>query len=57
MMFGVSKIEMALASLLYHFDWNLPGGGNPDKLDMVEGYVMTTHQKTEFLLEAISFVP
>jgi hypothetical protein len=43
MMFGVSKIEMALASLLYHFDWNLLGGRNPNELDMVEAYGMTMH--------------
>jgi cytochrome P450 len=29
MMFGVSKIEMALTSLLYHSDWNLPARRKP----------------------------
>jgi hypothetical protein len=56
MMFGVSNIEIALASLLYHFDWKLPSGENPDKLDMAEGYGMTTPRKTKLLLEAIPFV-
>jgi cytochrome P450 len=53
MMFGVSNIEIALASLLYHFDWKIPGGGNPEKLDMTEAYGVTARRKTELLLEAI----
>ncbi|KAM0907488.1 hypothetical protein ACQ4PT_016031 [Festuca glaucescens] len=57
MMFGVSNIEIALASLLYHFDWKIPGGGNPEKLDMAEAYGITARRKTELLLEAIPFVP
>jgi cytochrome P450 len=50
MMFGVSNIEIALASLLYHFDWKLPGGGNPEKLDMAEAYGVTARRNTELLL-------
>uniref|UniRef100_A0ACD5XDQ7 Uncharacterized protein n=1 Tax=Avena sativa TaxID=4498 RepID=A0ACD5XDQ7_AVESA len=56
MMFGVSNVEIALASLLYHFDWKLPNSGNPEKLDMDEAYGVTTRRKTELLLEATPFV-
>ncbi|KAF7033443.1 hypothetical protein CFC21_044541 [Triticum aestivum] len=57
MMFGVSNIEMALASLLYHFDWKLPAGANPEKLDMSEVYGITARRRTELVLEATDFVP
>ncbi|XBI68696.1 hypothetical protein VPH35_047865 [Triticum aestivum] len=57
MMFGVSNIEMALASLLYHFDWKLPEGGNPETLDMSEAYGITARRRTELVLEATVFVP
>uniref|UniRef100_A0ACD5XDR1 Uncharacterized protein n=1 Tax=Avena sativa TaxID=4498 RepID=A0ACD5XDR1_AVESA len=55
MMFAVSNIEIALASLLYHFDWNLPDDGNSEELDMAEAYDgITTHRKTQLLLNARS---
>ncbi|XP_044948921.1 dolabradiene monooxygenase-like [Hordeum vulgare subsp. vulgare] len=57
MMFGVSNIEIALASLLYHFDWRLPDGASLKKLDMTEAYGITTRRKTNLLLEASVFVP
>ncbi|KAM3336041.1 hypothetical protein ACQJBY_030172 [Aegilops geniculata] len=57
MMFGVSNIEMALASLLYHFDWKLPDGAIPEKLDMSEAYGITARRRTELVLEATIFVP
>ena len=48
---------MALASLLYHFDWKLPEGGNPETLDMSEAYGITARRRTELVLEATVFVP
>ncbi|KAF7061127.1 hypothetical protein CFC21_067848 [Triticum aestivum] len=57
MMFGVSNMEIALASLLYHFDWRLPDGASPEKLDMTEAYGITARRKTNLLLEATVFVP
>jgi len=55
MMFAVSNIEIALASLLYNFDWNLPDGGNSEELDMDEVYDgITTPRKTQLLLNARS---
>ncbi|KQK12898.1 premnaspirodiene oxygenase [Brachypodium distachyon] len=56
MMFGVSNIIIALACLLYHFDWKVPGGESPEKLDMAESYGITARRKTELLLEATPFV-
>ncbi|CAD6234789.1 unnamed protein product [Miscanthus lutarioriparius] len=55
--FGLANIEMALASLLYHFDWELPGGADPSELDMVEAYGITARRKTDLVLKATPFVP
>ncbi|TVU36927.1 hypothetical protein EJB05_18883, partial [Eragrostis curvula] len=57
LMFGLSNIEIALASLLYHFNWRMPGGAKPNKLDMEEAYGITAQRKSDLLLEAIPFVP
>lgn len=54
-MFGVYNIEIALASLLYHFDWKLPGDRSPEELDMTETYGITARRKTELFLEATPY--
>ncbi|CAL4945478.1 unnamed protein product [Urochloa decumbens] len=56
-MFGLPNIEIALASLLYHFDWKLPGGANPSGLDMAESSGITARRKTDLLLQATPYVP
>ncbi|KAG0531065.1 hypothetical protein BDA96_05G241900 [Sorghum bicolor] len=55
--FGMANIEMALASLLYHFDWELPGGADPGELDMDEAYGITARRETDLVLKATPFVP
>ncbi|XP_027185196.1 cytochrome P450 71D7-like [Coffea eugenioides] len=32
--FGVASVDLALAQLVSHFDWKLPGGAKPESLDM-----------------------
>ncbi|KAF8642126.1 hypothetical protein HU200_067385 [Digitaria exilis] len=56
-MFGVANIEIALANLLYHFDWKLPGGADPSELDMAESYGITARRENDLLLEATPYVP
>ncbi|BAF07361.1 Os01g0957600 [Oryza sativa Japonica Group] len=50
--FGLSNIEIALASLLYHFDWKLPNDASSCKLDMRETHGVTARRRTELLLKA-----
>ncbi|CAN6372601.1 unnamed protein product [Urochloa humidicola] len=48
--FAQANIEIALAVLLYHFDWELPGGMRPCDLDMTEEMGMTVRRKNDLYL-------
>ncbi|VAH18850.1 unnamed protein product [Triticum turgidum subsp. durum] len=50
MAFGLANMELALASLLYHFDWELPDGTGPGELDMAELLGLTTRRRSDLLL-------
>ncbi|KAL8134954.1 hypothetical protein AgCh_009822 [Apium graveolens] len=52
--FGVATMELALALLLYHFDWKLPNGLKPEDLDMNEVLGASLKRKTSLLLTAVS---
>ncbi|CAM0943197.1 unnamed protein product [Alopecurus aequalis] len=53
MIFATSTLEIALANLIYHFDWVLPGRASPESLDMSEKFGMTVGRKYELELIAI----
>ncbi|CAI9098875.1 OLC1v1035603C2 [Oldenlandia corymbosa var. corymbosa] len=55
--FGVANIELPLALLLYHFDWEMPNGLKPDDLDMSETTGLAASRKTHLCLMATSYDP
>uniref|UniRef100_A0A0E0JJ09 Cytochrome P450 n=1 Tax=Oryza punctata TaxID=4537 RepID=A0A0E0JJ09_ORYPU len=57
MAFGLANMELALAGLLYHFDWELPGGMLPGELDMTEALGLTTRRRSDLLLVPAVRVP
>ncbi|KDP26737.1 hypothetical protein JCGZ_17895 [Jatropha curcas] len=53
--FGLATIEIALARLLYHFDWALPDGVGADNVDLSEVFGLATRKKSAlFLVPSIS---
>ncbi|CAN6304405.1 unnamed protein product [Urochloa humidicola] len=55
-MLGLANTELLLASLLYHFDWELPDGANSGKLDMSEVFGITLRKKSRLWLKAKPYV-
>ncbi|RCV05136.1 hypothetical protein SETIT_1G058400v2 [Setaria italica] len=54
MTFGLAHIELALAALLFHFDWALPGGVAAEELDMTEAFGIATPRRYDLLVVATS---
>ncbi|XP_015694365.1 desmethyl-deoxy-podophyllotoxin synthase-like [Oryza brachyantha] len=57
MSFGIASIELALANLLFYFDWSLPEGVNCSELDMTEATGITVRRKSRLWLKATPRVP
>nr|CAB3475666.1 unnamed protein product [Digitaria exilis] len=57
--FAEASVEMALASLVYHFDWEAAGGGGtgPSSLDMSEMSGLSVHIKAGLPLVPKPWVP
>ncbi|KAL6839751.1 hypothetical protein ACP4OV_030439 [Aristida adscensionis] len=52
-----ANIELMLAALLYHFDWEMPGTLLPKDLDMTEEMAAITRRKNDIYLCPIVRVP
>ncbi|XP_062211747.1 dolabradiene monooxygenase-like [Phragmites australis] len=58
MALGLTNMELALASLLYHFDWELPDGKKKgEELDMSEACGLTAKRKSKLVLHATTRIP
>ncbi|WVZ77583.1 hypothetical protein U9M48_025436 [Paspalum notatum var. saurae] len=57
MAFGLAHIELALAALLLHFDWSLPGGTPAEELDMTEAFGIATPRRHDLWVVAVPRVP
>ncbi|KAL6350165.1 hypothetical protein AAG906_004105 [Vitis piasezkii] len=48
--FGLATVEIALARLLYHFDWELPHGVEADDMDLNEIFGLATRKNSALIL-------
>ncbi|KAL3371204.1 hypothetical protein AABB24_007977 [Solanum stoloniferum] len=55
MLFGLVNIAHPLSQLLYHFDWKVPNGVNPNDLDTIETEGLTARRKNDLYLIATPF--
>nr|GMD69331.1 cytochrome P450, putative [Ipomoea batatas] len=52
MNFAAPLVELAVANLLYRFEWRLPAGMGVEDVDMDEAFGITIHKKTPLCLVA-----
>lgn len=57
MAFALVNVELVLASLLFHFDWELPRGVEPVDLDMTEEIGVTVRRLQDLVLLPVVRVP
>ncbi|WRX28170.1 Cytochrome P450 - like 10 [Theobroma cacao] len=55
MLYGIANVELPLAQLLYHFDWELPGGRKIEDLDMDEVFGAVVRRKNDLCLVPIPY--
>ena len=47
---GIANVELMLANLVCHFDWELPLGVERKNIDMTEVFGLTVRRKVKLLL-------
>ncbi|KAK7262085.1 hypothetical protein RJT34_29645 [Clitoria ternatea] len=52
---GLANIELPLAALLYHFDWEFPNGMQPEDLDMAESFGAAVGRRNNLYLIPIPY--
>ncbi|KAE8805472.1 Cytochrome P450 71D7 [Hordeum vulgare] len=57
MSLGMANMELAFASLLFHFDWELPSGVGAEDMDMTETFGITVRRKSKLWVHAKPHVP
>jgi cytochrome P450 len=55
--FGLRNVELTLATLLFYFDWKLPGGIKSEELDMTEEFGVAVRRKDDLLLLPFVYHP
>ncbi|RCV22213.1 hypothetical protein SETIT_4G203000v2 [Setaria italica] len=55
--FALANLELVLAVLLFHFDWQLPSGVIPSELDMEEEVGISVRRKRDLFLHPTLRVP
>ncbi|WRX28622.1 Cytochrome P450 - like 10 [Theobroma cacao] len=53
--FAIANVELTLAKLLYHFDWQLPNGMKPEDLDMSGVFTATLRKKNDLCLVLVPY--
>ncbi|XP_059638927.1 cytochrome P450 71D10-like [Cornus florida] len=57
MSFGLANVELPLANLLYHFDWELPEGEKQEDLDMTKAFGAAICKKRDLCVISIAYNP
>ncbi|XP_007022425.2 PREDICTED: cytochrome P450 71D9 [Theobroma cacao] len=53
--FAIANVELTLAKLLYHFDWQLPNGMKPEDLDMTGVFAATWRKRDDLCLVPVPY--
>jgi cytochrome P450 len=55
MAFGLAHIELALAALLFHFNWKLLEGMVAEEMDMAEAVAITARPRSDLVLLPVTY--